>query len=54
MKHDLMANRHHAIAFYQTAYLGNPRAAVEEYVGAEYIQHNPLVKDGKAGFIEYF
>ncbi len=31
-----------------------PREAIEKYTGATYIQHNPEVKDGKAGFIEYF
>ncbi|MDR5589230.1 nuclear transport factor 2 family protein [Christiangramia sp. SM2212] len=36
------------------AYLGNPERAVEFYVGQEYIQHNPDVKDGKQGFIDYF
>ncbi len=36
------------------AYEGNPRAAVVQYVGDEYIQHNPVVKDAKKGFIEYF
>jgi predicted SnoaL-like aldol condensation-catalyzing enzyme len=36
------------------AYEGNPRKAVELYVGSEYIQHNPLVGDGKEPFIEYF
>ena len=36
------------------AYLGEPRAAIERYVGAEYIRHNPLVGDGKVSFIEYF
>ena len=35
------------------AYDGNPRKAVELYVGDEYIQHNPLVGDGKVPFIEY-
>lgn len=54
MKHDLELNRQNAIEFYRTAYLGNPTDAVERYVGAEYIQHNPLVGDGKAAFIEYF
>ena len=42
MHNDLEANRHNAIAFYRTAYLGDPGRAVELYVGAEYIQHNPL------------
>ena len=51
---DLEANKRNAISFYQTAYLGNPRKAVEEYVGEKYIQHNPRVKNGKEGFIEYF
>lgn len=31
-----------------------PREAVERYVGAEYIQHNPHVATGKQGFIDYF
>jgi predicted SnoaL-like aldol condensation-catalyzing enzyme len=47
-------NKLNAIAFYKTAFEGNPELAVERYVGEEYIQHNPVVKDGKAGFIEYF
>jgi predicted SnoaL-like aldol condensation-catalyzing enzyme len=54
MRQDLAANKKHAIAFYRTAYLGDPVKAVDLYVGAEYIQHNPLVGDGKAAFIEYF
>jgi predicted SnoaL-like aldol condensation-catalyzing enzyme len=54
MKHDLKANKQNAIAFYRMAYLGTPSKAVEAYVGAEYIQHNPLVGDGKEAFIEYF
>lgn len=30
------------------------RKAVELYVGDDYIQHNPLVGDGKEPFITYF
>ena len=47
-------NKQNAIAFYKTAYEGNPRKAVEQYVGDQYIQHNPEVANGTAGFIEYF
>ena len=36
------------------AYDGNPRKAVDLYVGNQYIQHNPAVEDGKEGFIRYF
>ena len=54
MPDKLEANSHHAVVFYRTAYLGNPGKAVELYVGAEYIQHNPLVGDGKQVFIDYF
>ena len=47
-------NKTNAIAFYKTAYEGNPKKAVELFVGKEYIQHNPLVADGIQGFIDYF
>lgn len=54
MEQDLEANKTNAIAFYRTAYLGDPCRAVEKYVGSEYIQHNPAVGDGKQPFIDYF
>ena len=54
MQNNVEENKKSAIAFYRTAYLGDPAKAVEMYVGAEYIQHNPLVGDGKQAFIDYF
>lgn len=54
MSRDLKEKKKTAISFYRTAYSGNPREAVEKYVGNEYIQHNPLVGNGKEAFIEYF
>lgn len=51
---DRQKNKQSAIEFYRMAYLGKPREAVEAYVGDRYIQHNPLVGDGKEAFIEYF
>ncbi|MDH3605811.1 MAG: nuclear transport factor 2 family protein [Acidimicrobiia bacterium] len=54
MTYNLEANKQNAIAFYRTAYLGDPSQAVEKYVGEEYIQHNPLVGDGPQPFIDYF
>lgn len=54
MKQDLAANKQNAIDFYRMAYLGEPRQAVELYVGDDYIQHNPLVGNGKEPFIAYF
>tara|TARA_R110001599_G_scaffold353459_1_gene592619 strand:+ start:333550 stop:333933 length:384 start_codon:yes stop_codon:yes gene_type:complete len=54
MRNDPESNKRNAIEFYRTAYLGNPSQAVIDYVGAEYIQHNPRVADGKQAFIDYF
>ena len=54
MSQSLKENKENAIAFYEMAYNGNPKKAVELYVGADYIQHNPLVGDGPQLFINYF
>jgi len=50
----LEANKQNAIEFYRTAYEGNPRKAVHQFVGEDYTQHNPLVGNGKEPFIAYF
>ena len=51
---NLAQNKQNAIDFYRTAFLGQPKLAVQKFVGQEYIQHNPDVADGLSGFIEYF
>ncbi|WP_420544450.1 nuclear transport factor 2 family protein [Nitrosopumilus sp.] len=50
----LEENKKNAVAFYKMAYEGNPRGAVDHFIGDRYIQHNPDVEDGKDGFIKYF
>lgn len=50
----LQQNKQNAIAFYKTAYEGDPRTAVEQYVGSQYRQHNPSLGDGIGPFIAYF
>ena len=54
MTQDLEKNKQNAIAFYRMAYLGEPAKAVIQFVGDNYIQHNPAVGDGKQAFIDYF
>lgn len=54
MKNDLVANKKNAITFYHIACLGEPVQAISQYVGVEYIQHNPLAGNGKQVFIDYF
>ena len=52
---DLEKNKATTKAFYDLMFNQcQPREAIERYAGAEYIQHNPEVADGKAAFIEYF
>jgi predicted SnoaL-like aldol condensation-catalyzing enzyme len=50
----LETNKENAISFYKMAYNGDPKKAVELYVGDKYIQHNPAVGDGPQSFIDYF
>lgn len=52
---DLERNRQNAMAFYDLMFNQcRPADAVEQYVGATYIQHNPEVGDGTGAFIDYF
>jgi len=55
MTDQLEKNKKTAIAFYELMFNEcKPAEAIEKYVGAEYIQHNTEVADGKEAFIEYF
>lgn len=48
-------NKANAMAFYDLMFnQSKPVEAMEQYVGAVYIQHNPHVGDGKQPFIDYF
>lgn len=55
MTDKLETNKANAKAFYAMMFNDcDPRGALEQFVGDEYIQHNPHVGDGKQAFIDYF
>ena len=55
MNDQLEQNKKNAMAFYDLMFNQcKPGEAIERYVGDVYIQHNPLVGDGKEAFIAFF
>ena len=55
MSDQLEKNKQTVINFYSLMFNDcEPALAVEKYVGDEYIQHNPMVANGKQAFIDYF
>ncbi|ATD64162.1 ester cyclase [Neisseria weixii] len=48
-------NKQNALEFYEMAFNQHKvKEATAKYIGAEYLQHNPSVKDGGQAFIEAF
>ncbi len=55
MADKLERNKQNAMAFYDLMFNQcQPAEAIEQYAGDVYIQHNPMVADGKQPFIDYF
>ena len=55
MTDQLEMNKKNAVAFYDLMFNQNkPAEAIDQFVGAVYIQHNTEVADGKQAFIDYF
>ncbi|CUH63378.1 putative ester cyclase [Thalassovita gelatinovora] len=52
---DLEQNKRNVVAFYEQMFNDcDPKGAIAAYAGGDYIQHNPHVRSGKQGFIDYF
>jgi predicted SnoaL-like aldol condensation-catalyzing enzyme len=51
----LVRNKANVTAFYDLMFNHcRPQEAIDRFAGAEYIQHNPHVADGKEAFVKYF
>lgn len=55
MSNELERNKQQVLGFYDLMFNQcKPREAMQQYGGAQYVQHNPHVGDGKEAFIDYF
>src|SRR4030095_4720488 len=55
MTERLEKNKKNVMAYYDLMFnQNNPTEAIKRYVGEAYIQHNPVVADGREAFIDYF
>ncbi len=55
MRHQEQQNKETVVAFYDLMFNQcKPEEALNRYAGDVYIQHNPMVADGKEAFISYF
>jgi predicted SnoaL-like aldol condensation-catalyzing enzyme len=55
MTERLEKKKKNVMAFYDQMFNQNsPTEAIKRYVGEAYIQHNPVVADGREAFIDYF
>ena len=55
MSTDPQVNKKNALAFYDLMFNKcKPRAAIDQFAGNDYVQHNPHFADGKEAFIAYF
>lgn len=51
---DLERNKTAVVEYYELAFNGKePQKAVDEYVGSQYIQHNPQAPDGPEAFVDF-
>lgn len=48
-------NKQIVVSFYHVSFRDHqPKEAAERFIGKQYIQHNPLVPDGKEAFVNFF
>jgi len=50
---DTAENKRIVVEFYTQAFIKKDLAVARQYLGEQYVQHNPAVKDGPAEFLKF-